>query len=115
MKHLAWPTLSATLLAGPAVAADFDWQYDVRLRVGESAIVAAARADCGKDNIPSWKRVSGELPRSSTGRFADGGTGTVRSGKCGGDTPARGILFRADQSGSETLKVYGERIKITVE
>ena len=103
------------IVATSSFAADFQWRFDVKMKVGESQVIAAARADCGSTDVPGWTRVSGRLPSSSLGAFSDGGIGTVNSNRCGGDTPSRGIVFTAERTGQETIEVLGETIKISVE
>ena len=43
--------------------------------------------------------------------FRNGGGGTVDSGKCGKEVPARGVKFKATKPGSETLTIYKDRVK----
>lgn len=115
MKTIFTLTFATVALAssGIALAGNIPYQSAVSLHVGESTIVHGARGKCGKD-APDWEHAKERLPESELGTFSDGGVGTRGSRKCNGDTPARAVRFTASKAGTETLKLYGDKVKITV-
>lgn len=115
--HL-WAALGVGLfLCGslPAQANDFHYHRSVTLKVGESDVIyGIRRSDCG-DTAPAWDSVQARLPHSSLGAFSDGGEGTVRSKRCDAIVGARGIRFTGQKTGSETITLFGDPVKITVQ
>lgn len=86
---------------------------EVEMTVGESRVIHAMRGDCGK--LPKdWPEVAGSLPASYTGVFSDGGLARRNSKFCGGDTPARAILFTAERPGVEEFLLEGDFFKVIV-
>lgn len=108
--------LAALLIGAPslAVADEIRWERNVALGVGESMVIAPARANCDDREIPRWSRVERKLPQSKLGAFSDGGEGETDSRRCGGMVPARAIVFTAEKTGQESLEIYGETISIIV-
>ena len=106
--------LASLLSHTAALAEDFGFREAVELAVGDSVILKGVRnRECGAE-APSWERISGGLPSSDLGKLSDGGAGYTESDRCGGRVPARGIRFTATRSGTETLEVYKDEIRITV-
>jgi hypothetical protein len=58
--------------------------------------------------------VAAELPELEIGTWADGRVGTRYSRKCGGPTPARGIVFKATKAGAAKIDLYGDPVRIEV-
>lgn len=86
---------------------------EVEMTVGESRVIHAERGDCGK--LPrEWPDVAGSLPASFTGVFSDGGLARRNSKFCGGETPARAIVFTAHSPGVEEFLIQGDFFKVTV-
>lgn len=86
---------------------------EMKITVGESRVIHAMRGDCGK--LPKdWPEVAGSLPASHTGVFSDGGLARRNSKFCGGDTPARAILFTAERPGVEEFLLEGDFFKVIV-
>jgi len=99
----------------PGQAQEIHYKPEVSLKVGQSVIVKGVRGnDCG-NKAPSWNHIKSKLPRSKTGKFSNGGTGTVESNKCGKSVGARAVKFKAMSAGGETLKIYGDTVKFTVQ
>ncbi len=100
-------------LLGDVKVQQIRYKRDVTLTVGQSTVIHGARGECGQPP-PAWDRVVRNLPQTVTGSFSDGGTGTRRSRRCGGLTPARAVRFTAEKAGSEQIELYGDPINITV-
>lgn len=96
-----------------AVAADIPYRRNVVLKVGQSVVLKGVRPKCNRTRAPRFNRLR-RLPSSRLGLLLDGGTGTVKSNRCGKVMPARAIKFRATRRGRETLSIYGDTISITV-
>lgn len=94
-------------------AADVEYRKSVSLKVGESIVVHGARGACG-GSPPAWEIVAAELPELEIGTWADGRVGTRYSRKCGGPTPARGIVFKATNAGAAKIDLYGDPVRIEV-
>lgn len=113
-KILSSTFIISALLVVQSHAGDIAYKPTVTLKVGQSVILKGVRsADCG-DMAPSWGHIKGRLPKSKLGSFSDGGTGTVKSGKCGDRVGARGVKFKAIKSGQEQLTIYQDKVRITV-
>lgn len=95
-------------------AKDFKYYKTVTLKVGQSIVLKGVRHNNCGDKAPSWIFLAGRLPFSRTGNFSNGGVGTMNSNKCGANVGARGIKFTAKKSGVEKLKIFGDKVKITV-
>lgn len=89
-------------------------QFYVSLKVGETALIHGARADCG-EAPPPWEKVGPGLPELTTGEFFDGGLGKRFSRACGGLTPARAVMFRATAPGKDQFRLFGDLTTIEVE
>ena len=83
------------------------------LNVGQSAAIWLVRGDCG-DPAPSYSAATRGLPKSSLGKYADGGTGSRDSSRCGGAVKVRIIAFTATKAGKQTLTVEGQKVSIQV-
>ena len=95
-------------------AASVSLKPNVSLNVGQSMIVTGVRnRECG-GGAPSWSNIKSRLPRSKTGKFSNGGTGTLDSDSCGETVAVRAVRFTATKAGTEKVKVFGDRISITV-
>ena len=107
--------LSFAVLFGTrgAMAQNLQYQSKVFLEVGQSALIHAARGECGQQ-APDWGKVAPLLPKSSTGKFSDGGLSTRKSQQCDGITPARVIRFTATTLGSEQIELEGDTIYVEV-
>jgi len=110
---LAISVLLGSLLS--ASAAEFPYRRDVTLSVGKSIVLKGVRGNDCSERAPSWSHIAPGLPKSSTGTFSDGGTGTVLSNSCGKTVGARGVKFTAKQKGSESFVVYDDKISVTVQ
>jgi len=99
---------------GPADGAPLvAYTPEIQMAVGESRVIHAERGDCGR--LPrDWPDVAGALPASFTGVFSDGGLARRNSKFCGGDTPARAIVFTAERPGIEEFLIQGDFFKVTV-
>ena len=82
----------------------------VTLKVGEKAVIHAFRGECGKlpTEIENW----GET--TDLGITYLGKEGVRGSRSCGGDTPAYEVIFEAEEKGRETIRLFGDRIRIRV-
>jgi len=106
--------VGSAVVAASAEARDFQYNRNVTLSVGQSVVLKGVRAgDCGS-KAPSWGQIERKLPKSKTGSFSNGGSGTVKSNSCGKSVAARGVRFTAKKPGSESLNIYDDRISITV-
>ncbi|GAB4541126.1 MAG: hypothetical protein Tsb0019_40940 [Roseibium sp.] len=85
----------------------------VTAKVGQSVVVHGSRGRCGGPP-PDWEEVFAGLPQLSTGVWSDGGVGTRNSRACGGETPARAVVFTATDPGEERLTLYDDPITIRV-
>ncbi|WP_146048513.1 hypothetical protein [Roseibium marinum] len=97
-----------------AFSKDFRYHKSVSLNVGQSLVLKGVRSRDCDDKAPSWSHIKKRLPSSSTGKFSDGGAGTVKSSSCGGRVGARGILFTAEKLGKEQLSIFGDDVRISV-
>lgn len=104
---------SLTVLAQDREAADVEYRQAVSVNVGEAVVVHGARGSCHEDP-PTWEKVRAKLPALELGFWSDGAVGTRYSRKCGGPTPARGIVFNATRSGQAEVTVFGDPVKIEV-
>jgi hypothetical protein len=105
---------AALFMPTAGMAEEFRYLEAVELEVGDSVILKGVRGrNCG-DPAPAWERVASGLPSSDLGSFADGGAESTQSDRCGGSVPARGVEFTATKSGTETLEIYTDEIRITV-
>ena len=98
----------------PALSAEFPFRQNVTLKVGQSTILKGVRPRNCDDRAPNWGEVRNRLPRSKTGKYSDGGAGTVASDSCGKQVNARGIKFTATKPGTESLNILNDRVNITV-
>ena len=113
--HISLLVTSLFIGSAPAAFAEsIPYNANVTVKVGKTAILKGVRGNCGAA-APSWAQISGRLPASTTGRYSDGGTGTVDSSSCGGSTPARAVKFTATKKGSESLTIFNDAVSITVE
>lgn len=94
-------------------SADVEYRKAVSLNVGQSIVVHGARGACD-EAPPAWKRVLADLPELEIGHWSDGDVGKRYSRKCGGPTPARGIVFNATKSGLAEITLFGDPVKIEV-
>lgn len=98
----------------PADAPLVSYTPEFQIEVGESRIIHAERGDCGR--LPrDWNGVAGALPASETGIFSDGGLARRNSKFCGGETPARAIMFTAIQPGVEEFLIQGDFFRVVVD
>ena len=93
--------------------ADVEYRKAVSLKAGESIVVHGARGKCGEDP-PDWEKVLSKLPELEIGHWSEGDVGTRYSRKCGGPTPARGIVLNATKSGQAEVTLFGDPVKIEV-
>ncbi|MFK7743697.1 MAG: hypothetical protein AB8B47_01480 [Roseobacter sp.] len=101
--------LATTANADPNNKIPFHKSVD--LKVGQSMIVNGYRGDCGERP----KNVDPNRTRATKlGVLSNGKWGVTKSRTCGGWTPAVEVIFTAQKKGRETIKVAGERIKISV-
>lgn len=107
-------SLIVASMAGSAYAKDFPYHKHATLKVGQSIILKGVRGNCEDTTAPTWARIRGRLPKSKTGKFSDGGAGTVRSDSCGKRVVARGVRFTATTKGRENLVIYNDGSRITV-
>lgn len=94
-------------------SADVEYRKAVSLNVGDSIVVHGARGTCGEE-APAWEKVLAKLPELEIGRWSDGDVGTRYSRKCGGPTPARGIVLNATKAGQTEVMLFGDPVKIEV-
>lgn len=108
--------LAVLLIGAPAVAAadEIHWERAINLYVGESLVIAPARATCDEHKIPKWAWIERNLPASKLGGFSDGGVGRTNSPGCGGVVPARAIVFTAEKPGEERFEIYGAQFSVSV-
>ncbi|MEO3388343.1 hypothetical protein [Mesorhizobium sp. CAU 1741] len=93
---------------------DADYVRNVTARVGDALIIHGARGnECGP--APTWEQARELIPELETGTLSDGGIGTRYSRQCGGRTPARAILYKAERPGDEMITLYGDPIHIKVQ
>ncbi len=96
-------------------AQGFPFNRNVTLSIGDSIILKGVRSACDGTRAPAWAQVKSRLPKSKTGKFSNGGAGTVISDSCGKELPARGVKFKATKSGSESFTIFKDRFRITVQ
>jgi hypothetical protein len=102
------------LLSNNAYAGDIPYNPKVTLKIGQSIILKGVRSSCGKP-ADGWSNIAKKLPKSKTGEFSNGGTGTVVSDRCGGPTPGRAVKFTATAKGKERLRIYDDSFSVTVQ
>ena len=86
----------------------------VILKVGQSAVIHGYRASCGKP-APDKDATTSRFPsKIEVGILAAGDIGVRYSRHCGGDTPAREVIFHSERVGSEKIELFGDVIAITV-
>ncbi|APH73937.1 hypothetical protein [Aquibium oceanicum] len=100
--------------AQDGASADVEYRKAVSLKVGESIVVHGARGKCGEEP-PVWEKVLPMLPELEIGHWSEGNIGTRYSRKCGGPTPARGIVLNATRSGQAEVTLFGDPVKIEVD
>jgi hypothetical protein len=83
------------------------------INVGQSAAIWLVRGDCG-DPAPSYSAATRGLPKSSIGKYADGGTSSRNSDRCKGSVKVRVISFTGTKAGKQTLTVEGQRVRVEV-
>ena len=88
------------------------YRAETRLAVGEQATVHGARGACGAPP-PAWSEI--ELPTLRHGVFVEGPVGVRRSRACGGETPARGVIYQAVSPGTDSFTLFGDPIEVTVQ
>ena len=88
------------------------YQAEVTLAVGDQATVHGARGACGEP-APAWSEI--ELPPLSHGVFVEGPEGVRRSNSCGGETPARAVIYQAVSRGTDSFTLFGDPIRVTVQ
>jgi hypothetical protein len=110
---LTWPDPAPdpeTALYGLVEA---NYVRNVTLSVGEAMIIHGARGNnCGP--APDWEVAKELMPELQTGTLSNGGLGTRFSRQCGGNIPARAILYTATNPGVEQFNLYGDPIVATV-
>ncbi|MEQ8322278.1 MAG: hypothetical protein RH946_18600 [Rhodospirillales bacterium] len=89
------------------------WREITELKVGDFAVIHAARGKCG-EQPPSWPETVEKLPELPLGVWLDGGVGYRVSRSCGGATPARAVVFKATVPGSVNFMLYMDPITISV-
>jgi hypothetical protein len=102
------------LVSNNGYAGDIPYNPKVTLKIGQAVILKGVRSRCGKP-ADSWSNIARRLPKSKTGEFSNGGTGTVMSDKCGGPTPGRAVKFTATSKGKERLRIYDDNFSVTVQ
>jgi len=92
------------------------FRSSVTLKVGQAAIVHGVRGECGQ--LPTKAELARSKanldPTLKTGHIAFGKPGVRQSGSCNGWTPVYETIFVADRPGKETVKIHGDRVRITV-
>lgn len=92
------------------------FRSSITLKVGQAMIVHGARGKCGQ--LPSKADLAQSKrnldPTLKTGHIAFGKPGIRKSGSCNGWTPVYETIFVADRPGKETVKIHGDRVRITV-
>ncbi|MDA0704339.1 MAG: hypothetical protein O3A96_14070 [Proteobacteria bacterium] len=106
--------MAVVSFSAPGMAEDFVYNESVDLKVGESLILKGVRGRECEDSAPAWSRLADRFPSSDLGTLSDGGAGFTDSGRCKGRVAARGIKFTATKPGTETLEIYNDEIRITV-
>lgn len=112
--YLVATAMICSFMIVDASAKEFKYRKKTSLRIGQSIVLKGVRSGSCGDKAPTWAQVRGRLPRSKTGSFSNGGTGTVNSSSCGGKVGARGIRFTAKKRGKERLRIFKDYIRITV-
>ena len=87
------------------------YQKNITLAVGQAAVIHGMRGECGQSPDVSKFDKAGPTKR---GVLSLGQPGVRKSTSCGGFTPAIEIVFTATKPGRETLKLFGDKIKIRV-
>lgn len=108
-----WFIPALVLTCGSAAAQNIPYKASVTIAVGKSMVLKGVRGPCGGP-APSWDQVGAKLPKTTLGRFSDGGVGTVVSRSCNGTTAARGVRFTATAKGAESFVIFDDPISITV-
>lgn len=92
------------------------YRKSITLKVGQAAIVHGARGECGQlPNKADLARNKKNLdPKLKTGHIAFGKPGVRKSLSCNGWTPVYETIFVADKPGKETVKIHGDKVRITV-
>jgi hypothetical protein len=86
----------------------------VHLRVGETAVLHAARSrQCGAEPQP-WMIVKHQLPVLAIGEWHDGGIVMRKSMVCGTPVPARALRFKATSPGDADIVLEGDKIAIKI-
>lgn len=84
------------------------------LKEGQSMVIGSVAAPRCETDPPLWEAVASGLPELETGRFSDGGPGSLYEPACGSRVGARGVLFSATDAGEEQFMLAGEPILIKV-
>ena len=82
-------------------------------KVGDSVVIHGVRGDCGQEP-PSWRNLAPGFPSLKTGVLSEGRIGVRFSRACGGNTPAREVVFTAKRPGSEKITLFGDTTTIEV-
>ena len=114
LRHFIFAAVATGIMTLPAFSGDFPFRQNVTLKVGQSTILKGVRPRNCDDRAPTWGEVRNRLPRPKTGKYSDGGAGTVISDSCGKRVKARGIKFTATKQGTESLNILNDRVNITV-
>ena len=101
----------AVLAVSAVSAAEIPYRKSVELGVGEQTVIHGARGKCGAPP-PAWEDT--RLPTVTLGEFLPGPVGTRRSRSCGGETPARAVIYKALKPGTESFELFGDPVKVVV-
>jgi hypothetical protein len=87
---------------------------EITLRVGESAVIHGYRGNCGRP-APSVPDTAALLPQNlAIGQLSVGTVGVRYSRQCEGVTPARRIIFTANKTGTQAVRLLGDDLTIAV-
>ena len=97
----------------PTRLPEVGYEAYVRVPVGVTRLIHGEHDDC-KGPPPPWEDVSGRLPQTGLGTFADGGLARQVVRACGREVVVRAVMFTGTAIGVEELYVLDDYIKIEV-
>ena len=102
------------LFASQAHAEKIPYNPKITMKVGQTVTLKGVRTQCDGKRAPSYVSISNRFPKLKIGYYKDGGKGTVMSGFCKKEVPARAVLFKATKKGRTKFKLFKDSFDITV-
>ena len=101
-------------LATQTQAQSLQFSPVVNLKIGQSSVLHGARSSGCGSAPPDWATVKTWLPATSLGTFADAGMRSRYSDSCKADVKVRAVRFTGRTPGTETFRLFGDSITLTV-